>query len=125
VPSVKYIEYDLSNGKIVLSSSVSGVEMPVNAGYGRIYGTYAPDEYYVDITTTEVKTKIPFAVSSVHNGSNIVISNLPINTSVMIDGDQYIVEDGVLEMTLDQPIEITYWLDHPHYITEVNTLESP
>lgn len=125
MPSVKYIEYDLSNGKVVLSSSVSGVEIPVSTGYGRIYGDYNSNDYYVDTATNEVQTKMPFAVSSVHNGTDIVISNIPINTAVIIENDQYIVDDGVLDITLSQPVAITYWLEHPHYITEVNTVESP
>lgn len=119
---IYYVNYDKDTGEII--SAGSGAAMHLDSVKNNQYGYLEVEGdhrlHYVNLETEELRDKIPFDLTV--NG--MTISGIPVGTSVRVEDDFYIVDDGVLEVTSDIPETIRIILKHVNYLKEVLSIES-
>lgn len=123
--NVKYTEYDLETGAIlrVAQCSSSRKLPPPIEGEGRIFEASDPKEDMV--VDGEIQPRNQFEVQADRTGNDIRLSNVPANTIVSVEVEQFTMDDsGLLELTVDQPIAVTFTLSHKLYKTMEFTVEA-
>ncbi|WAK44631.1 hypothetical protein vBAmePPT11V19_00005 [Alteromonas phage vB_AmeP_PT11-V19] len=80
-------------------------------------------DYFYDSNSKSIKERHSFRVGNWDNDYYTLL--LPANTEVIWQSEKYTVEDGVLEVMVDQAGSHAITLIHPHYKTEVRYLENP
>jgi hypothetical protein len=116
VPSVNFTDYDLITGAILYSATCNGREPLVPTGVGRVKGKADAQVNFVNLATKRFNKRRKFRVGVLRDGDVVTISDLPAGVTVWVDGDSYLVNDGVFELTLDQPVSVSILLEHPHYL---------
>ncbi len=124
MPNVKYTEYELSTGKILVTASSSAKKLPdVREGVGRVMQQSSPQNQIV--VNGEIVPKHIFTVNAARNGNDITLANVPEGTIITVENEQFVMDDtGEFELELDQPIEVTFTLIHDLYETKVIHVES-
>lgn len=113
VSAVRYIRYDLTTGQILSWGSVPStfLSMQERPGQGVLEADVTAETHYIDILTLQPHLLGVMALS-VSGGT---ISSIPIGSFAEIDGTQYAVNDGVLEISSPVSITKTVKITHPHY----------
>lgn len=122
--NVKFLQYELSTGRILSVHACSGKLPPLMGGVGRIFESANPKLHYVDLSLMKVVERMEFNLSVERIGNVISITNIPTETWVQLDGEQYLVSDGEIEITVDQPVAVTLSLRHELYLKKELTIES-
>jgi hypothetical protein len=123
VPSDNYTEYNKVTGEII--SVVSGPYKPVaSASTNKIIKILSvPDQHRVDLSTLEIVDRYEFENPET-NVSGLFTMQVPINTNIVWDNESYTVDDGLLEIEIDQPGSYKLLLTHPCYFTKELTIEN-
>jgi len=80
------------------------------------------NDYFFDASILAIEPRKHFPAGEMVNGEYRV--SLPQGTKLLWQGANYTVDDGLAELTVDQPGQHNLTLIHPHYHTEVRTVEN-
>lgn len=80
-------------------------------------------EHYYDVVSQSIVSKKVFAEGQWNSDTYTV--QLPEGTVVYWKGEKYEVQDGILELLVDQAGSHILTITHPHYITESRSIENP
>lgn len=119
-----FIEFNEVTGDI--TSSTRSVARPLASAGHRIKETIDftdPDAFYVNIATYEVVAKANFELPAMPV-SGIFSMAVPQGTLVKWLGDWYTINDGLLEIVIDQIGSFPLVLRHEFFITEYTTIEN-
>jgi len=122
--SVTQVEYDLKTGEVL--SQYQGFEMPIpSTGKGIAQSDTLVDcrTQYIDVRTKTVKDKNTFSVPET-KVSGLFVMELPVGTTAVWQDETYLVNDGCIEITLDQIGRFPLRLRHPAYIGEEVIIEN-
>lgn len=89
--------YDIESGEIRGVFDMPGPIFPPDEGWSWISGHWPVEQFYVVNACPVAKQTLPIEV----NGS--VISGLPDNTVIDVDGEQFIVDDGIADLRFALP----------------------
>lgn len=98
---VSFVRYDPATGEITGSGSMPrfGFDHAVYVNGERLLEAVGqPETHYLDLATMTVRQKAPNP--AVLEG--MTLSNLPIPSAVVIEGERYEVTDGTAELAFDQ-----------------------
>ncbi len=110
-----YTQYDAVSGAILSTGSTSGRIPSFSGGTASIEGSFTPRLFYVDIATQKATERIVFVCDVTRQDNSITIAPLPFGTKVSTLGEIFDVDDGVFELELDQPAQVTISIAHSHY----------
>lgn len=120
-----YIFYRLSDGFILRKILTDDDDTPIpNAGEGYIESASNIDDSYVDITVNPavVVAKSVFPDGVLAGGYFTV--NVPVGTTAIWQGQRYQVDDGVLEVLINEAGVFPLTLYHPKYIVREYEIEN-
>ena len=129
--NINYVKYDPNTGKIKHSGSCPerAIDLQVTAGLITLVGDGSYKTDYVDLDTLEIKPKTIFTlivnklIVTADGVDNIVSTNVPAGTKLIFDGERYIIDDGIMDITLDVIGIYELRLIYPQHITEVFDIE--
>ena len=100
----------------------------VTTHQAHVAGEADPQAEYVDLATLQPVAKTVLGASlsassvAADGVSEVTLSGLPVPFTVMINGDDVIVDDGSLEFSTDTPGEYTIMCQSAQYLTESFTV---
>lgn len=128
---INFIQYDPTTGRIFHNGSCAEKRLSLQIEEGLdtlpLKGSYKTD--YVDLTTLTVKPKIAFnliinkLIITADGIDNIISTNIPVGTELIFDGERYIINDGIMDITLNVAGIYRVILKYPQYITEEFEIE--
>ncbi|MFC6441035.1 hypothetical protein [Bowmanella sp. JS7-9] len=118
-----FVVYEVATGIIRRKIQCRPDEIVLNVGEGMIEGDVDLDQYYVDPTQPALVPRMQFAEGVLADGYFTIA--LPVGTTVLWQSEIYTVDDGELDVLVDQPGVFSLHLSHPHYVHKVVNIENP
>lgn len=80
------------------------------------------NDYFFDASVMAIVPRKHFSMGEMVGNEYRVL--LPQGTKLLWQGANYVINDGIAELNVDQPGQHKLTLIHPHYHTEVRTVEN-
>lgn len=118
-----YFICDSATGRVEVKVFGKPGDFPLAQGKAIVASAdHAINDVYFDSSLNSLKPKQYFAEGEWVGGEFVI--PLPIGTVLVWQGQQFVIDDGQAEITVDQPGEHIAKAYHPHYHSRVYTIEN-